>query len=236
MNSQSTPVRSFAGASILIVGATGVLGSHLSQQLGALGAKLTLTGRNATKLAELSGLIPGSAAIRADIRDSSTAEKLIDVATAHGGKLDGVMIASGVVAFGELAGVDPVTVEELFLTNAIAPLWVMQRALESLTATSGFIAAISGVVAERPMPNMAAYSASKAALASALTAVAMEAKKRKVAVIDARPPHTETGLATRPLDGTAPRMPVGLDPAAVARRILEGIAAGETELASSAFV
>ena len=219
----------------MVVGSTGVLGSNLALQLGSLGAKLTLTGRNASKLAELSGLISGSAAIRADVRDSATAEKLIDGATSHAGRLDGVIIASGVVAFGELAVVDPVTIEELFLTNAIAPLWVIQRALEPLTETSGFIAAISGVVAERALPNMAAYCGSKAALTSSLTAVAIEAKRRKVSVIDVRPPHTETGLATRPLGGTAPRMPVGLDPAVVARRIIEGIANGETELPSTAF-
>jgi cyclic-di-GMP-binding biofilm dispersal mediator protein len=55
-------------------------------------------------------------------------------------------------------------------------------------------------------------------------------------VIDVRPPHTETGLAGRPLHGTAPRLPEGLDPAAVARRIVEAIEAAEREVPSAAFV
>ena len=57
----------------------------------------------------------------------------------------------------------------------------------------------------------------------------------QVDVIDARPPHTETGLATRPLAGSAPKMPTGLEPAAVAERIVAAIEAGETDLPSSAF-
>jgi hypothetical protein len=57
----------------------------------------------------------------------------------------------------------------------------------------------------------------------------------KVSVIDARPPHTETGLADRPLAGTAPRLPRGLEPADVARRIVAAIEAGESEVGSAQF-
>jgi cyclic-di-GMP-binding biofilm dispersal mediator protein len=42
-------------------------------------------------------------------------------------------------------------------------------------------------------------------------------------VIDARPPHTETGLATRAVEGTAPKLPTGLDPASVAATICDAI-------------
>jgi cyclic-di-GMP-binding biofilm dispersal mediator protein len=233
--SESVSPRSFVGASVLIVGATGVLGSHIAHQLSALGARLTLSGLNETRLGELSGQLAGAVGVRADIRDASSAATLVEAAMTNGGKLDGLVIASGVVGFGELALSDPITIEELFLVNAVAPMWIMQQAIAPIALAGGFIAAISGVVAERAMPNMAAYSASKAALSSALSAVAVEAKKRNVLVLDARPPHTETGLATRPIAGVAPRMPIGLDPAAVAHRIIEGIANNETALSSASF-
>jgi cyclic-di-GMP-binding biofilm dispersal mediator protein len=54
-------------------------------------------------------------------------------------------------------------------------------------------------------------------------------------VVDVRPPHTETGLATRPLAGVAPRKPTGLSPSRVARRLLDGVERGETEIPSTAF-
>ncbi len=41
-----------------------------------------------------------------------------------------------------------------------------------------------------------------------------------------RAPHTETGLATRPLAGVAPKLPTGLDPESVAARIIAAIKDG----------
>ena len=85
------------------------------------------------------------------------------------------------------------------------------------------------------MPGMAAYSASKAAAAAAMTAIAKEWRRKKITVTDVRPPHTETGLATRPLAGTAPDMAEGLAPATVAERVVAAIEAGEREVAGNDF-
>jgi cyclic-di-GMP-binding biofilm dispersal mediator protein len=66
-------------------------------------------------------------------------------------------------------------------------------------------------------------------------ALAREARRSGVRVIDARPPHTETGLATRAIAGTPPKFPTGLEPVQVARRVVQAIADGETDLPSGAF-
>jgi len=105
----------------------------------------------------------------------------------------------------------------------------------ALQASQGFFVNLSGVVAESPMPGMAAYSASKAAAAAATEAIRREFRRMKVSVVDVRPPHTETGLATRPIAGTAPKMPVGLEPAMVAERVVAAIEQGDTAVASSDF-
>ena len=82
---------------------------------------------------------------------------------------------------------------------------------------------------------MAAYSASKAAAWAAMSAAARELRRRRIDVIDARPPHTETGLATRPLAGVAPKMPQGLTPDEVASRIVAAVVAGERDLPAESF-
>lgn len=58
---------------------------------------------------------------------------------------------------------------------------------------------------------------------------------RGVLVCDVQPPHTETGLATRPLAGTAPRLPQGLAPRAVAERIIAAIEADEPLVTAADF-
>jgi NAD(P)-dependent dehydrogenase (short-subunit alcohol dehydrogenase family) len=99
--------------------------------------------------------------------------------------------------------------EELFLTNTFIPIMVAEAALNRM-AEAGVIVNISGVIAEHKLPGMATYGASKAATRS----FAREARRTKMRVLDARPPHTETGLAGRPIEGDSPKMPPGLTPPA----------------------
>jgi len=54
-------------------------------------------------------------------------------------------------------------------------------------------------------------------------------------VIDARPGHTETGLATRPLFGAAPAFGAGMTAEHVAKVIVDGIESAVTELPSESF-
>jgi cyclic-di-GMP-binding biofilm dispersal mediator protein len=117
----------------------------------------------------------------------------------------------------------------------LGPLFLLRRVLPLLEESRGFLLQVSAVVAERPMPRMAAYSASKAALSAVAAALRTELRRSRVEVYDVRPPHTETGLADRPLAGEAPRLPTGKDPADVARRIVDALAAGEQDLGASAF-
>ena len=224
--------RTLEGASIVVAGATGGIGRHLAHHLAERGAHLTLTGRDPAALAALgidATLVP------ADLRDSRAGSTIVDAAIARYGRLDGLVNAAGIVAFGSLAETDDIVIEELFLTNVLAPLWLIRAALPALTESRGFIANISAVVAEQPPAGMAAYAASKAALTAADRALARELRVAGIGVTDARPPHTETGLADRPIAGTAPRLRPGLDPDAVARRIIAGIAAGEREIPADAF-
>ncbi|MFM8645567.1 MAG: SDR family NAD(P)-dependent oxidoreductase [Actinomycetota bacterium] len=112
----------------------------------------------------------------------------------------------------------------------------MLRECATQLADGGFFVNISGVVATQPVGGMAAYSASKAAAWAAMSAARREFRRRRIDVIDARPPHTETGLATRAIAGVAPKMPQGLEPDAVARRIVDAVIAGERELPTEAFL
>lgn len=169
-----------------------------------------------------------------DLRDPFNADVAVDLAVEHGGGLDVVVNAVGVVAFGNVADLGLDTMEELFLTNTFVPIALAKAALPKMRP-GGVIVNISGVIAEQNLPGMAAYGASKAAVRSFDEALAREARRAKVRVIDARPPHTETGLADRAIEGTSPKMPTGLDPDVVAKIIVEAIDGDATDLPSSAF-
>jgi cyclic-di-GMP-binding biofilm dispersal mediator protein len=232
-----TRVTTLTGASVLVAGATGGLGAPLSRRLAAAGARLTLCGRDADRLAAL-GL--EALAVPADLRRAGAAEKVVAQAVQRYGRLDGVVFAAGAVAFGPATETPDQVIIDLFTLNTLAPIRLLRAALPHLQASaagggSPFVVHISAVVAETPMPGMAGYSASKAGLAAFDQAAARELRRSRIRLIDARPPHTETGLADRPLFGTAPRLPTGLDPDAVAARIVTAVVDGETDLPSAAF-
>ncbi|WP_310529987.1 SDR family NAD(P)-dependent oxidoreductase [Nocardioides sp.] len=224
--------RELSGARIAVVGASGALGSLVARELAGRGARLLLVGRDRGRLAALGIDAP---VVVAEVGDATAGDTIADAARAAYGGLDGLLNAAGVVAFGPLLDTPDEVIEELFLTNVVGPLFLVRRLLPLLEESQGFVLQISAVVAERALPGMTAYSASKAALSAVATALRTELRRSRVAVHDVRPPHTETGLATRPLTGQAPRLPQGLAPEAVARRIVEAIEAGELDLGADAF-
>ena len=231
MPDHDQPTNDFAGRSVLIAGATGGLGSALAAALAGRGATLTLVARRSDPLAALP--VDGHRAAL-DLRDPGNCDAAVEAAVGHAGRLDVVVNAVGVVAFGPVTDLSVDAMEELFLTNTFVPIMLARAALPRMNE-GGTIVNLSGVIAEQNLPGMAAYGASKAAVRSFDEALAREAKRRKVRVLDARPPHTETGLANRAVAGQAPRMPAGLDPAGVAATICDAIVGESTDLPSSAF-
>ncbi|MCE0487097.1 SDR family NAD(P)-dependent oxidoreductase [Ornithinimicrobium sediminis] len=221
------------GAVVAVVGASGALGSLIAKDLAGRGARVVLVGRDEDRLRAVG--LDDAPRVVADLTDATAGERIVQAAREAYGRLDGVVNAAGVVAFGPLVDTDDAVVEDLFMTNVIGPLWMIRRVAPVIAESGGFVCNISAVVAEQPMPGMSAYAASKAALTAADKALVRELRRMKVSVIDARPPHTETGLATRPLAGEAPTLPQGLEPQAVARRIVQAIEDGQPDVPAADF-
>jgi short-subunit dehydrogenase len=225
------------GASILIVGATGGVGSELARALSSRGAKLTLGSRHQDRLSALG--VSGASAL-GDITQSGVPESYVQSALDAYGQLDGVIYAAGAVAFGPIGEYSDEVMDALWRVNTRAWMSTLRAATPDLAASHGrggspFAVSLSGVVAESPTAGMAPYSAVKSALHAYGAAAGRELRRQGVRLIDARPGHTETELSKHPLAGTAPAFPAGLSPRAVANRIVEAIEGDEKDLPSSSF-
>jgi NAD(P)-dependent dehydrogenase (short-subunit alcohol dehydrogenase family) len=84
---------SVEGKSILITGATGALGSVATRALSDAGARLTLAGGNAAGLDELG--IDNAAVVARRPECPADAQAMVEAAVAKHGRLDGVLVASG---------------------------------------------------------------------------------------------------------------------------------------------
>lgn len=218
-------------ARILVVGATGVLGRGLAERFGDHGARLAVTGREAGRVEEVARELGAEHGAVLDVVDLDECRRVVDRAAETLGGLDALVVATGVAAFGPATAEDDAVVEELFAVNALGPMALVRAALPHL-GTGGAIAVITAVLADRPTAGMAAYSASKAAISAYLSAVRREARRQRVSVLDARPPHMETGLADRAVAGDPPRMPEGHDVDEVLDSIVQGLVTGADALVS----
>ena len=226
--------RNVDGASILVAGATGGIGRHVAQALAVRGARVSLTGRNAAELEALEALMPGVASIVLDLRKAHAASQAVEFARSAHGELHGVVCCAGTVAFGSLDETPSAVIDAIVELDLLVPLRLAHAAIPVLEA-GGFVANVSGLVAELPTAGLVAYSAAKAGASAGYRALARELRRRGLSAIDLRPPHTETPLASRALSGQPPTLPTGLEPQNVARRIVEAIEADERDVPAAAF-
>ncbi len=196
-----------------MAGATGVLGGHISRALNREGTRVVLAGRDEEALDALARELDGSSTAVFEAADTEGCAALVRRTAEEQGGLDGLVIAFGVVAFDTGpdsgsgsdtgSGIGDVAVEKMFQVNTLAPMAMLRAAVDAVKP-GGAVAAVTAVTAEYPTHGMAAYSASKAALSAWLTAARADYRARHVAALDVRAPHMDTGLADRPLAGTAP--------------------------------
>ena len=232
MSVSPAKTRSLSGACVLLVGASGGMGRPLAAALAGRGAHLALAGRDRSRLDQLG--VGEHITFAFDLGDVAAAEPLIVAAAEALGGLDGVVCCAGAVAFGPLDEIPSDVLHEIVAVDLVGPI-MLARAAIPILPHGGFILNVSGVIAEFPTAGLVSYSAAKAGISAGFRALAREVRPRGVSVIDARPPHTETGLAGRALCGEPPKMRKGLDPAVVAERLVLAIEQDERDVPASAF-
>lgn len=222
-----------ANKRFLVVGASGVLGGEIVKLLTEKGAIVSGSASSNDSAAK----IPAKVEVRLllDLTSPESIKTLSDYLIAAT-ELDGIINAAGVVAFGEVKDLTAETVGRLMAINASGPMQLFSALTAKLAEKEeSVVVNITGVVAETPLPGIAAYSASKFAIDGFLAAAAREWRRQGIRAISARPGHTETGLATRAIAGEAPKFPEGMTAQHVAQRIVAAIENDEKELPSTAF-
>jgi len=223
---------------ILVMGATGVLGSRIANALSERGAAVVGTARTNESASRLPASLTQSLLL--DLEDAASIQALVAYLAERPEPLDGIVNSAGIVGFGTAEATSASDAHRLMTVNHLAPAELISRALPRLTESGAagrepLIVGITGIVSEQAFPGMTAYIASKTAHAAWLRALALEVRRSKVRVLDAHPGHTETGLAGRAVFGAAPAFPAGMTAEHVVDVIVSAVVADETTLASERF-
>lgn len=164
----------------LITGAAKRVGATIARTLHAAGYDLVLHYRHSrdemeTLCAELDAARPASVvSIAADLADVDTLPRLVDAGTARFGRLDALVNNASSFFATPIGTITAAQWDELFASNARAPLFLAQAAAPALRATHGAIVNIVDIYAQRPLARHPVYSMAKAALAMMTLALAKE--------------------------------------------------------------
>jgi NAD(P)-dependent dehydrogenase (short-subunit alcohol dehydrogenase family) len=163
------------GKIVLVTGANGGLGSHVTQAFLDAGASVVGTSRKIQQSEFTKG---NFVAMPAELSTPQGANALVEKVVARFGRIDVLAHTVGGFAGGQpVAQTDDVTFQKMFDLNVNSTFYLLRAALPAMRDTgNGRIIAIGSRAALVPGPAVGAYSASKAAMVSLIQTVALENK------------------------------------------------------------
>jgi len=161
---------------ILVTGGSSGIGLEVARVLVSFGAEVCLVARGADALGAATGEL-GSAAWSqpCDVSEEDGVETLAAAVESRWGALDGLVNNAGIAPMASAVETDPETWDRTFAVNVRGP-YLLARRLHPLLAkgVGPAVVNVSSTLAERAIPGMAAYNASKAALNQLTRSLALE--------------------------------------------------------------
>lgn len=164
---------------IIVVGATGGIGSALTRKLAPTGAKFVLAARDAVRLATLADELPGEVlTVPCDIIDPQQVNTLIEKAVAEFGQIDVLVNAAGAGILKAYNHLEPADLDKMLDINLKGSFYTTQAASQEMQKRkTGHICNVVGILGKHSMPMAAAYSASKFGVVGFSKCMAEELKR-----------------------------------------------------------
>ncbi len=178
-------VEILANKKVLIVGATGGIGSEATRLIKNGQADVFITGRNEKRLKEIAheNEIPDSQAFILDVTDARAVEALAAKIHEKAGRLDILVNAAGIGYLNPLEKTDVEDFMELIDVNLKGAFLLMRHFLPPMKeAKKGLVINIPGVLGKAPMAGAAAYAASKYGLNGMVKSIREELKRTEVRI------------------------------------------------------
>lgn len=200
----------------MVTGGGSGIGFSVAKELAAKGAEVCVVGRRPGALDEaVAQLGDGCWAAVCDLARESEVSELSERLRSRWRHLDGLVNNAGIAPMASLRDTQTDVWDHTFAVNVRGPYLLIREALPLLEAASSpAIVNVSSTLAEKAIPGMAAYNASKAALNQLTRSLSLElAPKIRVnavmpAVVDT-PIHAARGMSAEQVHSMAGLHPIG---------------------------
>jgi short-subunit dehydrogenase len=222
-------------APVLVTGASSGIGRALAFALAERGARLAISARRTANLTEVADQIAAAGrdrpvVIEADLSRAGAAAALAERALAELGSVRVLINNVGVAVVGVQGTLgDDAQVRALFETNFWSPLALTRALLPTLRG--GAVVNVTSSLQAVPIPSLAYYGASKAALAHATRTLRHELAGTDVSVLEMVPGATDTDardIDLLPWRSGPMRTPPPASPRSAADAIVTALERGRT--------
>ena len=166
----------------LVTGASTGIGLAVARRFAAEGATVYLTGRRKAELeAAVEQVGSHAIGIQSDVSELDDLDRLFAEITERSGRLDIVVANAGVGDFGLLGEITEEAYDRTTSINLKGTVFTVQKALPLLSA-GGSVILLSSSAAQRGVPGLGIYAATKAAIRSLARTWAAELAGRGIRV------------------------------------------------------
>jgi len=193
--------RPLAGRHALVSGASRGIGAAVARELNALGARLTLLGRDAEALAHVAAGLDDAVVATADVGDAASVEAAVCAAREAAGPIAILVNNAGIGPSAPFLKTSAEVWSGVMRTNLDGTVNLCRAALpDMLTLGWGRIVNIASTAGLRGYPYVTAYCSSKHAVVGLTRALAMEFVRKQITVNAICPGYVNTDLLERSLD------------------------------------
>jgi NADP-dependent 3-hydroxy acid dehydrogenase YdfG len=149
---------------VVVVGATGGIGSAVARKLADAGATLVLAARDSSKLDALAGELSATEVlcVPTDITDLQQVETLMQKTVQHLGQIDALINAAGAGILKQWNKLEPADLDAMLDLNLKGSFYTSQAAANVMKdRKSGHICNVIGILGKHSMAMGTAYCASK---------------------------------------------------------------------------
>lgn len=188
-------IKAQAGRVVVITGASSGIGKSLAGQMAARGDRVYALARRLPDECARSGGPGCLRTMKLDVTDAGAARAVIARIIAEAGRIDVLIQAAGFGLAGAVEALAPQETAAQMATNYLGVCNMLPPVLAQMREQGcGLIVQLGSVAGFLPIPFQACYSASKAAVAALMQALANEVRPYGIRCLLVQPGDTQTGF------------------------------------------